>query len=164
MKRLFLVFLICSGAYAYLNYDIPYIPRPPKNFKFSDLFKNNRKKTVATASGRFSDCDKLFKNAFDEKSRNSYALGEGKIKKVLPDDFGRTKRQAYLVALNSGQLLEIKHEINGGERLPLKKGDFIEFRGVYNWSRAGGVVNKTHHDSKKGDANGWIKHKGVNYR
>ena len=163
MKKLFILFLICSAIYAYLNYDIPYIPRPPENFTFSQLFKSTNKRGTITEAGRFSDNDKFLKNAFEDKLRNSPALGGGKVIRLLPDDFGRTKRQVFLISLDSGQRLKIKHEINNKKHLPLKVGDYVEFRGIYNWNRDGGVINKTHHEPTKND-HGWIKHNGITYK
>lgn len=162
MKKLFILFLVCSAGYAYLNYDIPYLPRPPKHLKFPKLFKNKQNNNFISKTERFSDNDKLLKYAFDNKLRNKPSSGEGKIIKLLPDNFGRSKRQVFLVLLDSGQRLEVRHEINDQKRLPLKVGDYIEFNGIYNWHRDGGVVNKTNSDPKKG-ANGWIKHKGTTY-
>ena len=163
MKRFFVFFLICSGIYAYLNYDIPYIPKPPENFKFSEFFKINERRPVLTVDGRLSSSDNILHNAFKEKKRKIVTNGAGKVIKMLSDQFGGSKRQRFLIILNSGQKLQIKHDIDEIGRLPVKIGDSVAFSGIYNWNREGGEISKTDSRSRNNQS-GWLKLNGTMYK
>ncbi len=163
MKKLFVIFLICSGIYAYLNYDIPYIPKPPENLKFFEFFEINKRRPVLTTDGRLSSSDNVFHNAFKEKKRKIVINGSGKVIKILTDQFGGGKRQRFLIILSSGQKLEIKHNIDEINRLPVKIGDSVEFSGIYNWNKKGGKISKTDSRSRNNQS-GWLKLNGTMYK
>ena len=54
--------------------------------------------------------------------------------------------------------------IDLAKRVPVERGDTIEFRGEYEWNEKGGVVHWTHHDPQDRHDHGWIEFEGRRYQ
>lgn len=108
--------------------------------------------------------DKNFAKAFKQKKRHHQLRGGGKVIKLLPDDLKGSKHQRFIVKLASGQTLLIAHNIDLAPKITsLRKGDYVEFYGEYEWTQKGGVMHWTHHDPASRHQDGWLIHKGKKY-
>ena len=103
--------------------------------------------------------------AIQERSSNLHVSGEGRVRRVLPDDTHGDRHQRFILQVESGQTVLITHNIDLAPRIPaLEEGDRIEFRGIYEWTPQGGVVHWTHHDPHGTHPAGWLKHNGELYQ
>ena len=97
-----------------------------------------------------------------------YLHGKGKINKIFPDDDKGTHHQKFSVQLKNNKSVLVIHNIGVCRRIPdLKIGDEIEFYGVYQWNRFGGLVHWTHGGESLADTGhtaGWIKYNGMTYQ
>jgi hypothetical protein len=94
-----------------------------------------------------------------------YLHGKGHVEKILPDDLKGSRHQKFTVKLKNKTSVLIVHNIDLCQRVhALNIGDLIEFYGVYQWNRFGGLVHWTHIDKHHGHNNGWIKHHGITYQ
>ena len=102
---------------------------------------------------------------FENKLNRHNVTGFGKVKTILKDDLKGSRHQRFILILPSGQTLLVAHNIDLAPRVEgLRKGDRIEFSGMYEYNDKGGVVHWTHHDPDARHAGGWLKHKQRLYR
>lgn len=114
----------------------------------------------STTGESVSKIDEAFRN----QQSDLIVVEEGRVIKVLPDDTKGSQHQRFLVKLNSGLTVLIAHNIDLAPRVSrLKSGDFIRFKGEYEWNEKGGVVHWTHHDPAKRHVGGWIELDGKRY-
>lgn len=110
-----------------------------------------------------ADVSKIDQAFYNQKS-DLIVTEEGRVVKVLSDDMQGSRHQRFLVKLDSGLTVLIAHNIDLAPRVSrLKSGDFIRFKGEYEWNEKGGVVHWTHHDPAKRHAGGWIELDGKRY-
>ena len=87
------------------------------------------------------------------------------VVRILPDDNDGSRHQRFILRTASGQTLLIAHNIDLAPRISdLRKGDRVEFYGVYEWNDRGGVIHWTHHDPQGSHTPGWLRHKGRTYQ
>lgn len=99
--------------------------------------------------------------AFDHRHAGLQVQGHGLVQKILPDDNKGSRHQRFILRLQSGQTVLVAHNIDLAPRIAaLKRGDRVEFNGVYETNDLGGVVHWTHHDPAGRHENGWLKHNG----
>lgn len=111
------------------------------------------------------DADAALGRAFAEHASNLQVEGQGLVEKLLPDDTSGSRHQKFIVRLNSGQTLQIAHNIDLAPRVDgLAKGDEIAFSGQYEWNPRGGVVHWTHLDPAGRHTAGWLRHNGRTYQ
>lgn len=96
-----------------------------------------------------------------------YKHGKGKVDKILPDDLKGSRHQKFTVKLANKTSVLVVHNIDICKRIHnLKQGDTIEFFGVYQWNRFGGLIHWTHKNRHKLEIDhkdGWLKHQGILY-
>jgi hypothetical protein len=103
---------------------------------------------------------------FAAKMSDAWVEATGTVKKVLPDDDDTTGglHQRWIVRLAGGHEVLIAHNFETGGRVPVEEGDWINFRGEYEWTEKGGTVHFTHAPKfKRRDPGGWIEHNGRRY-
>lgn len=102
--------------------------------------------------------------AFHNQQSDLMVTEAGRVVKVLSDDTQGSRHQRFLVKLDSGLTVLIAHNIDLAPRVDrLKSGDFIHFKGEYEWNEKGGVVHWTHLDPAKRHPGGWIELNGKRY-
>lgn len=109
--------------------------------------------------------DAEIKRAFQQQTSDLQVSGKGKVIRLLADDLKGSRHQKFIIRLDSQLSLLIAHNIDLAPRINrLKKGDWIEFYGEYEWNSKGGVVHWTHLDANGFHVSGWLKHKGKKYQ
>ena len=89
----------------------------------------------------------------------------GTVQRILADDNDGARHQRFIVRLSSGQTLLIAHNIDVAPRVEaLAVGDTVEFRGQYETNAQGGVLHWTHRAPRGDHAEGWLRHRGREYR
>ncbi len=89
--------------------------------------------------------------------------GIGEVIRLLEDDLDGSRHQRFIVRLDTYSVL-IVHNIDLSPRITsLSVGDFVSFKGEYEWNDRGGLVHWTHKDPKAWHPDGWIEHNGQRY-
>lgn len=88
----------------------------------------------------------------------------GTVTRVLEDDRRPPRHQRFIVTLPAGHTLLVSHNLELAPRVPVRPGDRVRFRGVYEWNPEGGLVHWTHDDPAGRRPGGWIRHGGNVYR
>ena len=104
------------------------------------------------------------KEAFANGQSDLIVEAAGRIIKVLPDDHEGDRHQRFILKTATGQTVLVAHNIDLAPRVPVREGDFVRFKGEYDWSEQGGVIHWTHHDPKGWRDDGWIEHDGKLYQ
>jgi hypothetical protein len=105
--------------------------------------------------------DVLLKKAFADRASGMQVEGRGTVAKILPDDRSGSRHQKFIVRLESGQTLEIAHNIDLAPPIDnLAEGDVVLFFGEYAWNPKGGVIHWTHRDPDGRHVAGWLQHDG----
>jgi len=144
IKKTALLIVIVFSLYGYLDHN-PYV-------------------TQSFAKQSTAD-DSVLISAYKNQESNIQVNGSGIVIQNLADDTNGSRHQKFILKLSSGQTLLISHNIDLAPRInALRKGDTVNFYGVYEWNSKGGVVHWTHHDPNGKHADGWLKHKGVTYQ
>lgn len=113
--------------------------------------------------GATTDDTRLIVESFEAKRSDVWVQASGTVARVLSDDNEGSRHQRFLVELHNGHTVLIAHNIDLAPKVPLSKGDQVEFRGEYEWNDRGGVVHWTHHDPRGRKAGGWISHRRQTY-
>ena len=109
--------------------------------------------------------DTEIKRAFQDQVSSLQVSGKGKVIRLLADDLKGSRHQKFIIRLDNQLSLLVAHNIDLAPRInSLKKGDWIEFYGEYEWNKKGGVVHWTHLDPNGFHVAGWLKHKGKKYQ
>jgi len=111
---------------------------------------------------RFADAsaarNEAIASAFRDQRSGVQVTGEGVVARILPDDSDGSRHQRFILNLAPGQTLLIAHNIDIAPRLaPLKPGDLVAFKGVYEWNAKGGTVHWTHRDPNGRRPGGWLQ-------
>ena len=103
--------------------------------------------------------------AFERGISGQQVSGSGEVIRILPDDNDGSRHQRFILRTASGQTLLIAHNIDLAPRIgDLRRGDRVDFYGVYEWNDRGGVIHWTHHDPDGTHIPGWLKHEGRTYQ
>ncbi|WP_373082086.1 DUF3465 domain-containing protein [Zhongshania sp.] len=93
---------------------------------------------------------------YKHKVQNVIVAGTGTVIEILKGE----PQQCFIVRLANNQVLQISHDTNRAPRIAtLQEGDIVEFRGVYEWTPAGGKISQTYSVNSEMDS-GWLKHRG----
>lgn len=102
--------------------------------------------------------------AFAEHRSGFMTEASGTVEKILPDDREGSRHQRFVVRLESDHSVLIAHNIDLAERVPIKRGERVRFRGQYEWNDLGGVVHWTHRDPEGRHDEGWIEYRDERYQ
>jgi len=99
------------------------------------------------------------------RARRSDVLveGTGEVVFLFRDDLRGSRHQMFLVRIGRDATVKISHNIDLAERVPLRKGQRVRFKGEFEWNAKGGVVHWTHHDPAGRRPGGFIEHDGKRY-
>lgn len=128
-------------------------------------FVSNNPELVKSFMGGTASGGDVVQQAYDNKQTNVQVSGTGVVHSIQPfvrDD--GDKVQKFVLHLPTGLKLRVVHDFEASAIISnLKKGDSVEFSGVYTWNSSGGVVTGTHKDPAGLRWPGWIKHRGKTY-
>jgi hypothetical protein len=145
-KKLFVALAVAAAVYFGLGHRFAPAPEPP-----------------AVANGGIAQSP--LQQAIAEKRSGVQVLGQGRVFKLLTDDYKGSRHQRFLIELSGGETLLVAHNIDLAPRLnQLEAGDTVDFNGVYEWNAQGGVIHWTHHDPAGRHEAGWLKHNGKTYQ
>jgi hypothetical protein len=102
--------------------------------------------------------------AYSERRSGFMTEADGTVAKILPDDREGSRHQRFVVDLPSGHSVLIAHNIDLAERIPIRRGERVRFRGQYEWNDLGGVVHWTHRDPEGRHDAGWIEYRDERYQ
>ena len=123
MKRIFtVIFLIVAVYVAYTQHDpVPQIDEPAARGQTLPAIPISKRKS------------------------GSQVEGSGTVISILSDDNNGSRHQRFILRLDSGATLLIAHNIDVAPRIDsLRKGDVVDFYGVYEANSKGGLVHWTH--------------------
>lgn len=114
---------------------------------------------VDLATGRYASEPAPFGAALDGTIVESVGI----VGHVLEDnDDG--PHQRFILKLTNGQTLLVRHNIDLSPRIEnLQRGDKISFRGQFEMNDRGGLVHRTHKDSREKRTGGWLERGGKRY-
>ena len=99
----------------------------------------------------------------DQRAHEKWVEGASIVVKVLPDDLEGSRHQRFLIRISKDVRVKVAHNIDLAPRLPVRAGDLVEYRGKYVWNDLGGALHWTHHDPRKRNRGGWLRHEGKVY-
>ena len=115
--------------------------------------------SASTAHDAADDIRRLFQ----QETSGIMVQAPAQVIKTLPDDNEGSRHQRFIVELSNGHTVLISHNIDLAERVPLREGDELDFKGQFEWNERGGVVHWTHKDPAGRHEEGWVRHAGVVY-
>jgi hypothetical protein len=108
---------------------------------------------------------KSLNEAYKNQQSNIQVKGSGKVVRILNDDNQGSRHQKFIPKLSSVNTVLIAHNIDLALRInSISNGDTVEFYGVYEWNKKGGVVHWAHRAPNNYHINGWLKHRGSVYQ
>ena len=122
-----------------------------------------RDRELARQQARVPDATQARSALAEAESAHAHGVeveGSGVVSRLLPDDLSGSRHQRFLVRTHGGPVVLIAHNIDLAERVDVREGDTVSFRGEYEWNEKGGVVHWTHRDPGGRHQRGWIEHDG----
>jgi len=130
----------------------------------SGYLQNNPDLTSAFTEQSIQN-EQAIADAYQNQLSGIQISGTGEVGRILSDDNKGSRHQRFILRLSSGQTVLITHNIDLAPKIStLKKGDIVQYFGVYEWNSKGGVIHWTHHDPAGQHVGGWLKHKGRKYQ
>ena len=121
--------------------------------------------TFPTTSSTSINSNDVLDLAYKNKESDVQVTGSGIVIKLLPDDNDGSRHQRFILKASGNHTVLIAHNIDLAPRINLlKKGDYVEFNGEYEWNSKGGIIHWTHHDPNGRHTTGWIRHNGKVYK
>ncbi|MCA9189358.1 MAG: DUF3465 domain-containing protein, partial [Planctomycetales bacterium] len=137
--REIVVLLAILGAIAlYKHYTgQPFLDDPrDRNVAIDDT--KGRESSTQTAetltvdgSAQLEQGEQQILDAFEAQQSDIIVQASGRVRKLLPDDTIEPRHQKLIVELSSGHTVQIAHNIDLADRVPVREGETIEFRGEY---------------------------------
>ena len=107
------------------------------------------------------DGESAIAQAYQRQVSGKQLSGAGTVIKVLPDDNKGSRHQRFILGISSNLSVLVAHNIDLAPRVAdIRKGDRVEFHGVYEWNDRGGVIHWTHRDPAGRHEAGWLRHEG----
>lgn len=116
------------------------------------------------ATGNYPELGiKTVARAYTTKKSGVMAEVEGVVTRILMDDNDGSRQQQFVINLQNGQMILIKHSADHSNRIPLAVKDVVAVKGTYYWSEAGGIIRWTSDEAGSGYEPGWVEHEGARY-
>lgn len=106
---------------------------------------------------------KVISKAYAQKRSGVIAEVEGRVTRILMDANEGPQQQQFVINLQDGRALLVKHSAGKSSRIPLAVDDRVTVKGTYYWSEPGGVLRWTSSETGSGYESGWVEHKGKRY-
>lgn len=88
-----------------------------------------------------------------------------KVVRLLRDDSTGVRHQRFRVQIGTmTATVMISHNVNIAGRVPVRVGDDVRLRGVYTWTRKGGVIRWTNRDPRGVHPAGYIRLRGRTFQ
>lgn len=135
-------------------------------FLSKSVYSFYQKKRVKASSNKpkTGDFKKTgFKSRYDiiklyhRKISDAIVVDQGTVHRILEDDLVGSRHQRFIIKITSDISVLIAHNIDMAKRVSVKKGDFVKFKGEYEWDKRGGIIHWTHDDPKGWHEDGWIE-------
>ena len=124
------------------------------------LDRHTESPQAAVQAGRVA-CQSVAK-AFSTKSTGEWITMSGKVSRLLPDSFGTSTHQRFILKCTTSQTVLIDNNVDVGQRVPVRIGERVIVHGQYFWNDLGGGIHDTHH-STDSNPDGWIYAAGKVY-
>ena len=102
-------------------------------------------------------------DAYTNQESNLMVEVSGQVVRLLADDKGNNPQQRFVISLQNQQNIQVIHDLNHAERVPVSINDEVLVRGEYLWTEPGGVIHWTYRDISPKKRHGWIEHEGIRY-
>ncbi|MCA1778196.1 MAG: DUF3465 domain-containing protein [Xanthomonadaceae bacterium] len=102
-------------------------------------------------------------DAFEDGRTSIWVSGQAPVSQILGDEGIGGPHQRFVLRLNEGVTIIVRHSLQASERVPVERGDSVRFHGRYDWEASGGIISLTHSDPEQPGGGGWVEHKGVRY-
>ena len=103
------------------------------------------------------------KRTYQKSDSGSWIEGTGFVRRLLSDDNDGSRHQRFILDMRDGYTLLIAHSIDLACRVPVRLGDRVRFRGMYEWNELGGLIHWTHHDPHGVEDGGYIRYRTKTY-
>ncbi|MFT5139400.1 MAG: hypothetical protein ACI9H8_001592 [Lysobacterales bacterium] len=113
--------------------------------------------------GMVENDDERIIDAWRDKTSNIFVEVEGRVVRLRPDLDYYTRFQHFLIELENGHRLMVKHDLDISQIVPVVANSMIRLKGEYDWSETGGVIHWTHRDITNTREGGWIDSNGIRY-
>lgn len=107
--------------------------------------------------------DQAILDAFADRRSDVLVEGSAIVQRTLSDDNDGSRHQRFILRLEEGHTVLVAHNIDISAKIPLQEGDWVDYRGEYEWTEQGGVIHWTHHDPQGQHLDGWLFHDGEFY-
>ena len=158
-KKFNIVMAVVVGILAVIYVGLDYLPE--------NLQQNNKISSHSSAVPlrAIQDDTQKIAQAFANRKGDVQVQAKGEVAYILKDDNEGSRHQRFILKLSNGQTILVAHNIDLAPRIEnLKKGDWVEFYGEYEYNPQGGVVHWTHHDPAGKHVHGWLKHQEKTYQ
>ena len=133
------------------------------NHNETQTTRDNNNKSLISNTTEKNPYSKI-RQAILEPRSGFWLTLSGKVIKTLSDDRQGSQHQRFLIKAAPDITLLVSHNIDLAPRVPLRKGNQLQLRGVYEWNNKGGLIHWTHHDPGGRKKGGWIKLNGKVYQ
>lgn len=148
------------------NPDSAHPNQAAQNYSNQDQSHNEDfKASHADIPRKSQDGLEMIRQAYDQKKGDVQVQASGQVKAILRDDNEGSRHQKFILSLQNGLTVLVAHNIDLAPRIEnLKKGDWVEFHGEYEFSDQGGVIHWTHRDPQHKHIDGWLKFNARTYQ
>jgi len=102
-------------------------------------------------------------SAWHKKSSNLLVEVDARVVLLLPNRDDIKKLQRFLVELENGHRLEVAHDLELSENVPVGVSSLIRLKGEFDYNENGGLIHWTHADPAGNRDGGWIEHNDMRY-
>jgi len=113
--------------------------------------------------GLTADDSAMIERAYADHISNIVVETDAVVTLIKPDLEDLERSQVFVVTLDNGHRVEVMHNLDVAQGVPVRRGAKIRVRGEYDWTPQGGVIHWTHNDPTGQREGGWIEYEGKRY-